>query len=39
VAEPHPVSERPITVLVAEDEDLLRRLVSQLLGTQGYRIL
>jgi CheY-like chemotaxis protein len=39
VAEPHPVSERPITVLVAEDEDLLRRLVSQLLGAQGYRIL
>jgi CheY-like chemotaxis protein len=39
VAEPHPVSERPITVLVAEDEDLLRRLVSQLLGDQGYRIL
>jgi CheY-like chemotaxis protein len=39
VAEPHPVTERPITVLVAEDEDLLRRLVSQLLGTQGYRIL
>jgi CheY-like chemotaxis protein len=39
VAEPHPVSERPITVLVAEDEDLLRRLVSQLLGEQGYRIL
>lgn len=39
MAEPHPVSERPITVLVAEDEDLLRRLVSQLLGAQGYRIL
>jgi CheY-like chemotaxis protein len=39
VAEPHPISERPITVLVAEDEDLLRRLVSQLLGAEGYRIL
>jgi CheY-like chemotaxis protein len=39
VAKPHPVPERPITVLVAEDEDLLRRLVSQLLGDQGYRIL
>jgi len=39
VAEPHPVSERPITVLVAEDEDLLRRLVSRLLGDEGYRIL
>ena len=39
MAEPHPVSERPITVLVAEDEDLVRRLVSQLLGNEGYRIL
>jgi two-component system, cell cycle sensor histidine kinase and response regulator CckA len=39
VAEPHPVSERPITILVAEDEDLLRRLVSQWLGSEGYRIL
>jgi CheY-like chemotaxis protein len=39
VAEPHRVSERPITVLVAEDEDLVRRLVSRLLGDQGYRIL
>lgn len=39
MAEPHPVSERPITVLVAEDEDFLRRLVSRLLGDQGYRIL
>jgi CheY-like chemotaxis protein len=39
VAEPHPVSERPITVVVAEDEDLLRRLVSRLLGDEGFRIL
>jgi CheY-like chemotaxis protein len=39
VAEPHPVSARPITVLVAEDEDSLRRLVSRLLGEEGYRIL
>jgi CheY-like chemotaxis protein len=39
VAEPHPLSERPVTVLVAEDEDLLRRLVSRLLGDEGYRIL
>ena len=39
MADPHPVSARPITVLVAEDEDLLRRLVSRLLGDQGYRIL
>jgi CheY-like chemotaxis protein len=39
VAEPHPVPERPITVLVAEDEDLLRRLVLRLLNQQGYRTL
>jgi len=39
VAEPHPVSERRVTVLVAEDEDPLRRLVSRLLGDEGYRIL
>ena len=39
MAEPHPVSARPVIVLVAEDEDLVRRLVSQLLGDQGYRIL
>jgi CheY-like chemotaxis protein len=39
VAEPHPVPERPITVLVAEDEDLLRRLVLRVLGAEGYRTL
>ena len=39
MAEPHPVAEHPITVLVAEDEDLVRRLVSRLLGDEGYRIL
>jgi len=39
VAEPHRVSARPVIVLVAEDEDLVRRLVSRLLGDQGYRIL
>ena len=39
MAEPHPVSERPITVLVAEDEDLLRRLVIRLLADEGYRTL
>ena len=39
MGEPQPVSGRPVTVLVAEDEDLLRRLVSRLLGDQGYRIL
>jgi len=39
VGESHSVPERPITVLVAEDDDLLRRLVSGLLGDEGYRIL
>jgi CheY-like chemotaxis protein len=39
VAEPHPVPEHPITVLVAEDEDLLRRLVLRALGAEGYRTL
>jgi CheY-like chemotaxis protein len=39
VAEPHPSSKHPVTVLVAEDEDLVRQLVSRLLGGEGYRIL
>jgi two-component system cell cycle sensor histidine kinase/response regulator CckA len=39
VAKPHPESARPITVLVAEDEDQLRGLVIRLLGDQGYRTL
>jgi CheY-like chemotaxis protein len=39
VTQPHSASEHPITVLVAEDEDLVRQLVSRLLGGEGYRIL
>jgi CheY-like chemotaxis protein len=39
MADPHPVPEHPITVLVAEDEDVARRLVSRLLENEGYRIL
>jgi CheY-like chemotaxis protein len=39
MADPLPVSEHPITVLVAEDEDVARRLVSRLLENEGYRIL
>jgi two-component system, cell cycle sensor histidine kinase and response regulator CckA len=39
VAEPHPGPGRPITVLVAEDEDSLRAMVIRLLGDQGYRTL
>jgi two-component system cell cycle sensor histidine kinase/response regulator CckA len=35
VAEPQP----PSTVIVAEDEDVARRLVSRLLEKEGYRIL
>jgi CheY-like chemotaxis protein len=39
VTDPRPKSERPIVVLVAEDEDHVRRLVSRMLGEQGYRVL
>jgi CheY-like chemotaxis protein len=39
VADPYPVPQQPITVLVAEDEDVARRLVSRLLEGEGYRIL
>lgn len=39
MTEPHRVSERPVTVLVAEDEGPVRQLVSRLLGEEGYRIL
>jgi two-component system cell cycle sensor histidine kinase/response regulator CckA len=39
VAEPQAGSERPITVLVAEDEDPLRGLVIRMLGEEGYRTL
>ncbi len=31
--------EAPFTVIVAEDEDVARRLVSRLLENEGYRIL
>jgi two-component system cell cycle sensor histidine kinase/response regulator CckA len=39
VAEQRPVTDRPITILVAEDEDLLRHLAIRLLGDEGYRTL
>jgi two-component system, cell cycle sensor histidine kinase and response regulator CckA len=39
VTEPQPVPEPPLTVIVAEDEDVTRRLVSRLLEHEGYRIL
>jgi CheY-like chemotaxis protein len=39
VAQPNPVSERPFTILVAEDEDVLRQVVIRLLGDEGYRTL
>lgn len=39
MAEPHPGSGRPITILVAEDEEQLRGLVVRLLGDEGYRTL
>lgn len=34
-----PASDRPITILVAEDEDILRHLAIRLLGDEGYRTL
>lgn len=39
MAEPYAGAERPITVLVAEDEDPLRGLVIRMLGDEGYRTL
>jgi two-component system cell cycle sensor histidine kinase/response regulator CckA len=39
VAQPHPVPERPVVVLVAEDEDVVRRLISRLLTDEGYRVI
>jgi CheY-like chemotaxis protein len=39
VAQPNTVPERPITVLVAEDEEALRQVVIRLLGEEGYRTL
>jgi CheY-like chemotaxis protein len=39
VAQPNPVPERPFTILVAEDEDVLRQVMIRLLGEEGYRTL
>jgi CheY-like chemotaxis protein len=39
VAKPNSVAERPITILVAEDEEALRQVVIRLLGDEGYRTL
>jgi two-component system cell cycle sensor histidine kinase/response regulator CckA len=39
VTQQHPVTERPITILVAEDEEALRHVVLRLLGDEGYRTL
>ena len=39
MAQPNSVPERPITVLVAEDEEVLRQMVIRLLGDEGYRTL
>ena len=39
MAQPNSVPERPITVLVAEDEEVLRQVVIRLLGEEGYRTL
>lgn len=39
MTQPNPISEHPVTVVVAEDEDVARRLMSRLLEQEGYRIL
>jgi CheY-like chemotaxis protein len=39
VAEPHPEPEQPITVLLAEDDDILRAIVARALWAEGYRTL
>jgi two-component system, cell cycle sensor histidine kinase and response regulator CckA len=39
VTNPHPETEHPTTILIAEDEDALRGLVVRILGEQGYRTL
>jgi CheY-like chemotaxis protein len=39
VAQPNPIPERPVTILVAEDEEILRQMVIRLLGEEGYRTL
>jgi two-component system, cell cycle sensor histidine kinase and response regulator CckA len=39
VVDPNPPAERPITVLVVEDEEVLRQMVLRLLGDEGYRTL
>jgi two-component system, cell cycle sensor histidine kinase and response regulator CckA len=39
MSDPRQVPVTRLTVIVAEDEDVARRLVSRLLESQGYRIL
>jgi two-component system, cell cycle sensor histidine kinase and response regulator CckA len=39
VAKTQPETERPITIVVAEDEDALRGMMVRILGEQGYRML
>jgi CheY-like chemotaxis protein len=39
MSDPRPLPVTPSTVIVAEDEDVARRLVSRLLEAEGYRIL
>lgn len=39
MSDPRPLPVTPGTVIVAEDEDVARRLVSRLLEAEGYRIL
>jgi CheY-like chemotaxis protein len=39
VAHPLTESARPVTVLIAEDEELVRELIARVLWAEGYRTL
>ncbi|CAN5872639.1 hypothetical protein BH24GEM1_BH24GEM1_15630 [soil metagenome] len=39
MAEPQPEPERPVVVLIAEDEDVVRATVARVLWGEGYRTL
>jgi CheY-like chemotaxis protein len=39
LSQPQPIPPDPRIILVAEDEDVVRRMVTRVLGTAGYRTL
>jgi DNA-binding response OmpR family regulator len=36
---PNPANKQPVTVLVVEDDDMLRRMLSGILTREGFRVL